>query len=88
MSRNEKGRQDAKQALLNLAAGQLEECHNRLEQYSEWGAIQRNRLAAEDRQGRAQVIREVLSDADCNFSKMHQLSNCISQIKDFARQSQ
>ena len=78
-----KHRQDAKEASRELAAGQLEARQARLEEYFELSATQRNRLAVEDRQETAQVIQEVLSQAEFNFPKMHLLSHYSSQIKDF-----
>ena len=78
-----KDRQDAKEASQGLAVGQLETCQAKLQEYFELSAMQRNKLAVEDRQESAQVAQDVLVQAEFNFPKMHLLSHYSSQIKDF-----
>ena len=80
-----KDRPDAKEAHRELVPTQLEVRQARLEEYIESSAIQRNRLAGEDRQEGAQVIHKVLSHAELNFPKMYLLSHYSSQIQDFVR---
>ena len=75
--------QEAQEASRELVAGQLKVRQARLEEYVELSATQRNRLAVEDRQERAQVIQGVLSQAEFIFPKMHLRSYDSSQIKDF-----
>jgi len=75
--------QSAKQASRELAVDQHEARQGKLEEYFQLSTTKRKNMATEERRERQQVVQEVLSQANFNFSKIHLLSHYNIQIRNF-----